>query len=109
MNLIDNIRSAQSGDARIAVTIARWGVTLYFKPTTARDVHAMNRKYPGMTTPTIAALVDQVIMRAQTETGEQAFTDADRTVLMGEPMAVFDHIGQAIQASTPDGEAVEKN
>lgn len=84
---------------------------LYAKPITGRDVQAITRKHKDFATnPTVAAAVDMIIMKAETEDGEKAFTVEDKGVLLALPMDMLAEIRQGLfppDESDVSDEAIE--
>jgi hypothetical protein len=108
VNLIDRIKSAQAEDARIPVRVDRWDTTIYFRPTTPRDIENITRKHRDfLTNPTMAAFVEMIVARAENEDGSKAFTSDDKHTLLSEPIEIINMIGAAIMPGA--AEEIEKN
>ena len=82
---------------------------LYFTSVTARDIEKLQRKHPNfLSTPTMAAMVDTLIIKCEDEGSEPAFTLEDKPILMGEPVSVIAKVFAAV-FQAEDVEEHEKN
>ena len=95
MSIAKQIAAKRQAQERSFAEVEEWGeedkpLRLYFGPVTARDIEKVQRKHKGfLTDTTMAAMVEMIILKCETEDGEKAFTLEDKAILMGEPIGVI--------------------
>ena len=68
-------------------------IVLYARPVTGRDIENLTRRHPSFAdNPTVAAAVDLIIMKAETEAGDKALTAEDKMPLLNLPLTVLTKI-----------------
>jgi len=84
---------------------------LYTRPITCYDMNELQKKHPTiLEAPTIAAMVDIIVMKAEDAGGDKLFTSAeDRIDLMGEETAIISEIANQMFATIDSVETAEKN
>lgn len=114
MSIAKRIAAKRAEQERTLIEVEEWGdegapLKLYSTPITARDIEKVQRKHPNfLSSATMGAMVDIIIMKCEDEAGEPAFTLEDKPVLMGEPISVIANVfGKAF--SSVDVEEHEKN
>lgn len=114
MSIAKRIAAKRAEQSREVVEVYEWGegddpLRLYLTPITARDVEKIQRKHPNfLTSATMGAMVDLLILKCEDENGDKAFTLEDKPILMGEPIEVIARVfGKAFSAV--DVEDHEKN
>ena len=108
MGLAKELRARRKGSRR-KISVAEWGdgdgdFVLYCRPLTCYDLNELQKRHPQvMQNPSIAAMVDLILMKAE-------FTSAeDRMDLMGEETTVVSHIANEMFGTIDPFEDVEKN
>lgn len=70
-------------------------IVLYAKPITGADIENISRRHPKFTdNPTVAAAVDLIILKAETEDGQKALTAEDKMPLLKLPLGQLMQIRQ---------------
>lgn len=88
-DLAKRIAAKLSEREKLHVDVEEWGdpgdpVRLYFDKFTVRDMSKLQRKYKDfMSNPSLDAMVDAIISKAEDGSGEKAFTLEHRPMLMG--------------------------
>jgi hypothetical protein len=82
---------------RKSFEVPEWGddspLLVYTGMLTCGDVDKLQRKHPGfMSNPTVAAMVDLIIMKAEDKDGEKLFTLEDKPFLMRESVTLVSRI-----------------
>lgn len=114
MSVADAIRKAQEADKatdkRRPVEVPRWGVTVYLKPVTSHHLTVLTKKHPDFqSSPSQSALIDMMMLLAETEDGEKMFDGAeDKLTLMAEPVDVVNSVLIELNPNTSIEDA-EKN
>lgn len=113
MSVASRIAAKRAERERGSVEVEEWGddapLLLYFSEVTARDIERIQRKHKDfLSTPTLSAMVETIILKAEDESGEKVFTLEDKPILMGETIGVIAKVFGAILGST-DVEEHEKN
>jgi len=116
MGLAKELRNRRTVKAT-KVTVQGWAdekgkpFIMYCKPITCYDINELQKKHKTiLEAPTIAAMVDMVVLKAEDEAGDKLFTSAeDRIDLMGEQTDIISDIANQMFASIVDVEAAEKN
>ena len=97
MSLRDKIAQNQAEAERLIVEVEPWGETIYAKPVTAGDVDHVARKYKDfLSSPSLGAMVELIIRKAEDKDGERIFTLEDKPLLMREPISVIASVFGAI-------------
>ena len=81
MSDIDKVISHFAEKKKRSVTIDEWGVTYWINPLT---VHETRRLYQSAKKDEITMLVDAIIMKAEKENGDKAFSVADKDKLLNQ-------------------------
>ncbi len=109
MSLIDKIRERQANEDRIVIEVPDWDSTIYAHRVTVGDIDKVARKHPGFpTSPSVAAMVETIILKAEDEKGDRHFTIEHKPLLMREPVDIVAQIFAAIFTQRPV-EDYEKN
>jgi len=113
MSIAKRIAAKRAEKERSFVEVEEWGddapLILYFTEVTARDIDRIQRKHPNfLTSPTLPAMVETIILKCEDEQGDKAFTLEDKPILMGETISVIAHVFGAVFGST-EVEDAEKN
>lgn len=84
---------------------------LYCRPITCADLNALQKKHPDvLVNPSIASMVDLIVMKASGEDGERIFTAYDdRVELMAEETTVISEIANQMFGTIESVEDLEKN
>ena len=84
---------------------------MFAKPITCYDINELQKKHKTiLEAPTVAAMVDMIVLKAEDEGGDKLFTSAeDRIDLMGEQTDVISDVANQMFASIIDAETAEKN
>ena len=112
--LSERIRANRDGRDRQSIEVEEWGedgtpLQLYFGPVTGRDIDRVQRKHNDfLTNPTMASMVDMIIIKAEDTEGEKLFTIEDKQVLLGEPISTIGNVFGAVFNATSIEEQ-EKN
>jgi hypothetical protein len=112
--LASKIAAKRAERERKHVDVEEWGddgepVRLYFTDVSARDIEKVQRKHANfISNPTMASMVETIILKCEDEGGDPAFTLEDKPVLMGEPIGVIAKVFGAV-FSAPSIEEQEKN
>jgi len=113
MSIASRIAAKRAERERGSVEVEEWGddapLLLYFSEVTARDIERIQRKHKDfLSMPTLSAMVETIILKAEDEAGEKVFTLEDKPILMGETIGIIAKVFGAILGST-DVEEHEKN
>ena len=89
--------AAKRQSNRSMIEVAEWGddapLAIYTGSLTCFDVDKLQRKHKDfMSNPTVAAMVDLLIMKAEDKDGEKLFTLEDKPFLMREPVTLISAI-----------------
>jgi len=89
--------AAKRQSNRSMIEVAEWGedtpLAIYTGSLTCADVDKLQRKHKDfMSNPTVAAMVDLLIMKAENKDGEKLFTLEDKPFLMREPVTLISNI-----------------
>lgn len=84
---------------------------VYCRPITCYDLNEIQKRHPKvLEAPTVASMVDLIIMKAEDEGGDKLFTSAeDRIDLMGEETQVISAIAEEMFGQIQSAEEFEKN
>lgn len=107
MSIAKRIAAKRAEKPREVVEVPEWGeegqpLRLFFTSVTARDIEKVQRRHKDfLSSPTMAAMVDMIIFKCETEKGEPAFTLEDKHTLMGETVNIIAKVfGAVFQADT---------
>lgn len=81
MSDIDKVTSHFAEKKRRSVEIEEWGVTYWIKPLTVAETR---RLFQSAKKDEVTMLVDAIIMKAEKENGDKAFSVADKDKLLNE-------------------------
>lgn len=116
MGLAKELRSRREVGRR-KISVEAWAdkseeaFELFCRPITCYDLNEIQKRHPKiLEAPTVASMVDLIIMKAEDQGGEKLFTSAeDRIDLMGEETAVISSIAEEMFAEIGSVEEMEKN
>jgi len=83
---------------RTCIEVAEWGeesepLALYASFLNCGDIDRLQRKHPNfLNNPTIAGMIDLIILKAEDKEGEKLFTLEDKPFLMREPVTLISTI-----------------
>jgi hypothetical protein len=88
---IEAITAAKAARVRHSIVVPEWGnVVLYTKPVTVIDYTKINAVHKGFTTDNnIDGLIAMLILKAEDEAGEKAFTAEHTRMLKTEPVTLI--------------------
>lgn len=89
--------AAKRHSNRNVIEVAEWGddapLAVHTGPLTCADVDKLQRKHKDfLSNPSVASMVDLIIMKAEDKDGEKLFTLEDKPFLMREPVTVISNI-----------------
>ena len=90
MSIAKRIAAKRADKARNFVDVEEWGegdqpLRLYFTEVSARDIEKVQRKHKDfLTSPSMSAMVEMIILKCEEENGDPAFTLEDKPILLGE-------------------------
>jgi hypothetical protein len=89
--------AARRHNARNMIEVAEWGddapLCVFTGSLTCADVDKLQRKHKDfLSNPSVASMVDLIIMKAEDKDGEKLFTLEDKPFLMREPVTVISNI-----------------
>lgn len=92
--LSDLLRKSREFTRRsVTVRIGGENVTLYAKPLTGQEIDKILVRHPEFASkPTNAAVVDIIIMKAETESGDPAFDIGDKAPLLMQDISILNQI-----------------
>ena len=102
MSIAKRIAAKRAEKPREVVEVPEWGegddpLRLFFTSVTARDIEKVQRKHKDfLSSPTMAAMVETLIIKCEDENGDAAFTLEDKPILMGEPIGVIAKVFGAV-------------
>ena len=116
MGLAKELRARRVIDRR-EISVAAWGESIdepfkmYCRPITCFDLNELQKRHPKvLEAPTVASMVDLIVMKAEDEGGDRLFTAADdRIDLMGEETTVISAIAEEMFAQIQSTEVAVKN
>lgn len=115
MGLAKELR-ARRKQSRRKIEVEEWAdesgpFALFCRPLTCYDLNELQKRHPQvMQNPSIAAMVDLIVMKAESKDGDKLFTSAeDRLDLMGEETTVVSGIANEMFGTIEAFEDVEKN
>lgn len=116
MGLAKELRNRRVIKAR-EVSVEAWAdeagkaFTMFCRPITCYDINELQKKHPQiMEAPTIGAMVDLIVLKAEDEGGSKLFTSAeDRIDLMGEETSVISTIADQMFSTIESVETAVKN
>ena len=115
MGLAKELRARRKSSRR-KIEVAEWAdddgaFVLYCRPITRYDLNELQRKHPTvLQNPSIASMVDLIVMKAESQDGEKLFSSAeDRMDLMGEETTVVSEIANQMFGTIESAEDLAKN
>lgn len=112
--LSDRISANRSSRERKSTTVEEWGdgdipLQIFFGGITGQDIDRITRKHKDfLTNPTIASMVELIILKAEDSDGEKLFTIEDKMVLLKEPLVTIAELfGEMFSGDTVEEQ--EKN
>jgi len=78
-----------------STTVEEWGdgnspLQIFFSGVTGQDIDRVTRKHKDfLTNPSIASMVELIIIKAEDSQGEKLFTIEDKKVLLNEPLGLI--------------------
>jgi len=115
MGLAKELRQRRK-QSRRKIDVEEWAddegpFSLYCRPLTCYDLNELQKRHPQvMQNPSIAAMVDLIVMKAESKDGEKLFSSAeDKIDLMGEETTVVSQIANEMFGTIDPFEDVEKN
>lgn len=90
--------AAKRKSNRKSFEVNEWGeddvpLVIYSGILTCSDVDKLQRKHPDfMSSPTVASMVDLIIMKAEDKDGEKLFTLEDKPFLMRESVTIVSQV-----------------
>ena len=109
----EQIRAKQSNE-RTRIEVEEWGddepLVLYAGELLCGEFNKLQRKHPDfLNNQTIEALVDLIIMKAETDQGDKAFDVGDKPILMRQPLTVVTNVASSLMGNLDTIEDAEKN
>lgn len=116
MGLAKELR-ARRAVSRRRISVAEWAdsegnpFVFFARPISCNDMEALNKRHKNfINNPTLGAMVDLIILKAEHEDGAKCFTAADdRAELMGAETDIISEIAGQMFADIVSAEAHEKN
>ena len=116
MGLARDLRNRRGTSIR-KISVSEWAdedgqpFELYCRPITCYDLNELQRKHPTvLQAPTIASMVDLIVMKAEGQDGEKLFnTGEDKMDLMGEETIVISEIANQMFGTIESIEDLAKN
>ena len=115
MSLAKELRKRRT-QSRRKIEVTEWAdddgaFVLYCRPITCYDLNELQRKHPTvLQNPSIASMVDLIVMKAESQDGERLFTAADYKVeLMAEETTVISEIANQMFGTIESVEDLAKN
>ncbi len=114
MSLGEQIAARRVKEKR-TIEIPEWGednvpLILYASAITAGDINKLQRKHKTfLNDMTVDAMVDLIIMKAETKDGQKAFTLEDKPFLMKEEVNIIATLSAKMFGETVSVEEQEKN
>jgi hypothetical protein len=107
-------RIAERTSTKTHIEVSEWGEKgtpekVYYGPLLAGELNRIQRKHPQfLNSASFEAMVDLIILKAETGQGEKLFTLEDKAILMREEVGVISTVAAAFMSGTSADEA-EKN
>jgi len=102
--------------SRRKIEVTEWAdddgaFVLYCRPITCYDLNELQRKHPTvLQNPSIASMVDLIVMKAESQDGERLFTAVDDKIeLMAEETTVISEIANQMFGTIESVEDLAKN
>ena len=115
MGLAKELR-ARRKQSRREISVDEWSdedgpFLLWCRPITCYDLNELQKRHPQvMQNPSVAAMVDLIVMKAESKDGEKLFTSAeDKIDLMGEETTIVSGIANEMFGMIEAFEDVEKD
>jgi hypothetical protein len=100
--LSERISANRAARDRKNIEVEEWGdgdtpLLIYYGAVTGRDIDRVQRKHTDfLSNPTIAAMVEMIILKAEDADGEKLFTIEDKQVLLNEPVGLIGTVFGAV-------------
>lgn len=100
--LSERISANRSSRERKSISVEEWGdgnapLYIYYGAVTGQDIDRVSRKHKDfLSNPTIASMVELIIIKAEDEQGDKLFTIEDKKVLLNEPLALIAEIFSSV-------------
>jgi|13_taG_2_1085334.scaffolds.fasta_scaffold07129_3 hypothetical protein len=100
--LSERISANRSMRERKSISVEEWGdgnapLYIHYGAVTGQDIDRVTRKHKDfLSNPTIAAMVELIIIKAEDEQGEKLFTIEDKKVLLNEPITLITGIFSSV-------------
>jgi len=107
-------RIAERTSSKMHIEVAEWGEKgtpekVYYGPLLAGELNRIQRKHPQfLNSASFEAMVDLIILKAETGQGDKLFTLEDKAILMREEVAVISTVAAAFMSGSSVEDA-EKN
>jgi len=112
MSLGKKLMELRSG-TRKQIEVSQWAEVvpvIYCRPLSAGDVDKIQRKHKDfINNPTVAAMVDLIILKAEDKDGEKLFSLEDKHFLLGEELNVISAVATEMFNDVVSAEEAEKN
>lgn len=107
-------RIAERTSQKRSIEVAEWGEDgapekVFFGPLLAGELNRIQRKHPSfLQSASFEAMVDLIVLKAETGQGEKLFTLEDKPVLMREEVSIISRVAAEMMGGTSVEDA-EKN
>ena len=114
MSIGERISAKRAARQRRSIEVTEWGednapLQIFFTEVSARDIEKVRNKHKDfLANPSLAAMVDVIILKSEGDDGEKLFTLEDKIHLMGEPVDIIANVFGSI-FSAESAEDKEKN
>jgi len=114
MGLADNIR-ANLSKSRTKIIVEAWGdddgpAVIFVSPLTAGDISRIQRKHKDfLNTMSVEAMIDLIILKAESEDGEKIFSIEERPLLMRSSLNIISDVAGQMFGDVEGIEELEKN
>lgn len=115
MSLAKELRKRRE-QTRRKIEVTEWAdddgaFVLYCRPITCYDLNELQRRHPTvLQNPSIASMVDLIVMKAESQDGERLFTAVDDKIeLMAEETTVISEIANQMFGTIESVEDLAKN
>ena len=94
----EQIAANRAARERNFIDVDEWGtegnpLRIYYTAVTGSDIDKVSRKHKDFTSnPSIAGMVEMIIIKAQTDDGEKMFSLEDKPTLLREPIGVLTNV-----------------
>lgn len=104
-------RIAERTSQKRSIEVAEWGEDgapekVFFGPLLAGELNRIQRKHPSfLQSASFEAMVDLIVLKAETGQGEKLFTLEDKPVLMREEVSIISRVAAEMMGGTSVEEA----